>query len=220
MPNKTAISPPHVLVIWWTSAHYRLRSVGEFGHPSKFQLVSRLGSITAQHSISGHQPNCGIEQRAPPVFGRAAITLGIDPHSSYCWNCVVVCQLVKCVPCWWCFVLMLMTTMSMCSLDEADDRQVSVVHQVTVTLAVFQLSRAQRCSPGENARAEDWTCDLSHQNQGHKHLLLRIPDPWNQIRFSRTISMPQYQVRRSHKNLTLIRSSYAECWTVWDTIDL
>ena len=23
---------------------------------------------------------CGVEQRAPPVFGRAAITLGIGPH--------------------------------------------------------------------------------------------------------------------------------------------
>jgi len=23
---------------------------------------------------------CGIEQRAPPIFGRAAITLGIGPH--------------------------------------------------------------------------------------------------------------------------------------------
>ena len=53
------------------------------------------------------------------------------------------------------FVLMPMTTMSMCSLDEADDRQVSVIHQVTVTLAVFQCSRAQSCSPGENAKAED-----------------------------------------------------------------
>jgi len=26
---------------------------------------------------------CGIEQRAPPIIGRAAITLGIGPHSSY-----------------------------------------------------------------------------------------------------------------------------------------
>ena len=26
---------------------------------------------------------CGIEQRAPPMFGRAAITLGIGPHSSF-----------------------------------------------------------------------------------------------------------------------------------------
>ena len=25
----------------------------------------------------------GVEQRAPPNFGRAAITLGIDPHSSF-----------------------------------------------------------------------------------------------------------------------------------------
>ena len=28
---------------------------------------------------------CGVEQRAPPIFGRAAITLGIGPHSSF--NC-------------------------------------------------------------------------------------------------------------------------------------
>ena len=26
---------------------------------------------------------CGIEQKAPPIFGRAAITLGIGPHSSF-----------------------------------------------------------------------------------------------------------------------------------------
>jgi len=43
------------------------------GHPSKFQRVSRLGSITAQ-------PNCGVEQSAPTLFGRAAITLGIGPY--------------------------------------------------------------------------------------------------------------------------------------------
>ena len=26
---------------------------------------------------------CGVEQRAPPIFGRAAIMLGIGPHSSF-----------------------------------------------------------------------------------------------------------------------------------------
>ena len=41
--------------------------------PANFNGGSRLGSVTAQ-------PNCGVEQRAPPVFGRAAITLGIGPH--------------------------------------------------------------------------------------------------------------------------------------------
>ena len=29
------------------------------------------------------QPNCGVEQKAPPIFGRATITLGIGPHSNY-----------------------------------------------------------------------------------------------------------------------------------------
>jgi len=31
-------------------------------------------------SSSGHQPNCGVEQRVPPIFGRATITFGIGPH--------------------------------------------------------------------------------------------------------------------------------------------
>ena len=38
-------------------------------------------NVTARHSSSGRQ--CGVEQRAPPIFGRATITLGIGPHCSY-----------------------------------------------------------------------------------------------------------------------------------------
>jgi len=49
-------------------------------HPSL--AFSSIGSVTAQHSGSARQPNCGIEQTAPPIFRRAAITLGIGPHSS------------------------------------------------------------------------------------------------------------------------------------------
>ena len=30
-----------------------------------------------------NRSNCGVEQRAPPIFGRATITLGIGTHSSY-----------------------------------------------------------------------------------------------------------------------------------------
>jgi len=56
---------------------------GTPGNFNGFQQVSRLGSVTARHSSSGRQPNCGVEQRAPPIFGRATITLGIGPHSSY-----------------------------------------------------------------------------------------------------------------------------------------
>jgi len=40
-------------------------------------------------------PTCGVEQRAPPVFGRATITLSIGPHSSYvllcCWKLRMCC---------------------------------------------------------------------------------------------------------------------------------
>jgi len=52
-----------------------------------------IGSVTARHSSSGCQPSQTLRRRtsngitelsqtAPPIFGRAAITLGIGPHSS------------------------------------------------------------------------------------------------------------------------------------------
>jgi len=52
---------------------------------------SYIGSVTARHSSKGvsqtlwHGTRNGItelSQRAPPIFGWAAITLGISPHSS------------------------------------------------------------------------------------------------------------------------------------------
>jgi len=63
------------------------------GHPSKFQRVSRLGFVTAAKSLNGGQPNFArceavfwagrpTQHRPPPIFGRAAITLGIGPNSS------------------------------------------------------------------------------------------------------------------------------------------
>ena len=66
---------------WPTSCWNHFVSLG---HPSKFQWVSRLGSVTAWHSTSRRQPNCGVEQRAPPVFDRAAIRLGIGAHFYFC----------------------------------------------------------------------------------------------------------------------------------------
>jgi len=38
--------------------------------------------MAALHSRCRHYKCCGVEQRALPIFGRAAITLGIGPHSS------------------------------------------------------------------------------------------------------------------------------------------
>ena len=45
-----------------------------WGTPGNFNGFRVFSSITAWHSSSGRQPNCGAEQRAPPIFGRAAIT--------------------------------------------------------------------------------------------------------------------------------------------------
>ena len=51
-------------------------------HPPSLAL-SYFGSVTARHLSSGREPNfCGVEHRAPLIFGRATITLGIGPHSS------------------------------------------------------------------------------------------------------------------------------------------
>jgi len=36
---------------------------------------------------------CGVEQTAPPIFGRVAITLGIGPHSSFVCNLVLSIRL-------------------------------------------------------------------------------------------------------------------------------
>jgi len=66
------------------------------GHPCKFQRVSRLDSITARHLVVGVSQTLRVEKRAPPMFGRAAITLGIGPHSSYyCSCCCCCCNVLK-----------------------------------------------------------------------------------------------------------------------------
>jgi len=77
--NTSPTCPPQYGELRPTNGWDQFRSLG---YPSKFQRVSRLGSVTAWHSSDGRQPNCGVVQRASPIFGRAAITLGIGPHSS------------------------------------------------------------------------------------------------------------------------------------------
>ena len=47
-----------------------------WGTPGNFNGFRVLAALLH----SGRQPNCGVEQRAPPIFGRAAITLVIGPH--------------------------------------------------------------------------------------------------------------------------------------------
>jgi len=72
--------PPDGILL---SAKFTLRPSLEFSY---------IGSVTARHSSSGRQPNFaawykewnyGTFLTAPPIFGWAAITLGIGPHSSF-----------------------------------------------------------------------------------------------------------------------------------------
>jgi len=56
--------------------------LASLGHPSTFEWVLRLCSVTAWHSSSGHQPNFAALNRERHLFGRVAVTLGISPHSS------------------------------------------------------------------------------------------------------------------------------------------
>jgi len=47
-------------------------------------LRSPIGNVTARHSQQWTRAKlCGVEHRAPPIFGRATITLGIGAHSNW-----------------------------------------------------------------------------------------------------------------------------------------
>ena len=56
-------------LVWGTPANF-----------NEFRVLAALLHGTLLVAVS--QLNCGVEQRAPPILGRAAITLGIGPHSS------------------------------------------------------------------------------------------------------------------------------------------
>jgi len=58
-------------VVWGTPANF-----------NGFRVVAALAYCTALEYWA-LATLCGVEQRTPPIFGRAAITLSIGPHSSY-----------------------------------------------------------------------------------------------------------------------------------------
>jgi len=55
-----------------------------WGTPANFNRFRVLAALLHGTLVVGvSQTACGVEQRAPPVVGRAAITLGIGPRSSF-----------------------------------------------------------------------------------------------------------------------------------------
>jgi len=66
-------------VVWGTPANFNgFRVLASLLHGTIVVGVSQ--TLRRSTEVLTAQPNCGAEQRAPPVFGRAAITLGIGPH--------------------------------------------------------------------------------------------------------------------------------------------
>jgi len=51
-----------------------------WGTPAKFNGFHVLAALLHCTVVVGVSQLCGVEQRAPPILGRAAITLGIGPH--------------------------------------------------------------------------------------------------------------------------------------------
>jgi len=48
--------------------------------PANFNEFRVLAALLHGTPVLGVSQICGVEQRAPPIFGRAAITLGIGPY--------------------------------------------------------------------------------------------------------------------------------------------
>jgi len=54
-----------------------------WGTPANFNGFRVLAALLYGTLVVGVSQLCGTEQRAPPIFDRAAITLGTGPYSSY-----------------------------------------------------------------------------------------------------------------------------------------
>ena len=55
---------------------------GVWGTPVNFNVFRVLATLLHCTVVVGVSQTLGVEQRAPPIFGRAAMTLGIGPHIS------------------------------------------------------------------------------------------------------------------------------------------
>jgi len=76
MVNFGQLAAEIVSLVWGTPANY-----------NGFRILAALLHGTL---VVGVIKFCGVEQRAPPIFGRAAITLGVGPRSNFLCCGVVV----------------------------------------------------------------------------------------------------------------------------------
>jgi len=79
---------------------------------------------------------CGVKQRAPPIFARAAITLGIGPHSSLLRPPYVIGQTIIFLPCGFFFFYLSIYLFSSPNLSR---RRLDVCHTSTHGVALVRI---------------------------------------------------------------------------------
>jgi len=82
-----------------SSQYGELRPTGGWDRSGSFlapQLISTAFASWQRYCTALEQRAraklCGVEHRAPPIFGRATITLGIGPHSSFIKIFIICCR--------------------------------------------------------------------------------------------------------------------------------
>ena len=63
-----------------------------WGNPANFNGFRALAALLHGTLVVGVSKLCGDEQKAPPIFGRAAIMLGTGPHSSLSFSTQTVAE--------------------------------------------------------------------------------------------------------------------------------
>jgi len=85
MVNFSPLAAEIGLVVWDTPATF-----------NGFRILAALLHGTPALGVS---QTCGVDQRAPPIFGKAVITLGIGPHSSFHFISIVITRCHTSVVC-------------------------------------------------------------------------------------------------------------------------
>ena len=75
--NTSSICPDNMLNFGLLTAEICWRVWGTPANVNGFRVLAPLLHVTL---VWASAKLCGVEQRAPPIFGRVAITLGIGPH--------------------------------------------------------------------------------------------------------------------------------------------
>jgi len=75
--NTSSTCPDNMVNFGLLTAEIRWRVLGTHANFNGFRV---LAGLLHGNLVVGVSQTCGVEQRAPPIFDRVAITLGIGPH--------------------------------------------------------------------------------------------------------------------------------------------